>query len=240
MSEAGGRGRRPRTPAPAAAADPRPRGGRGRRPGGEDTRARILEAARQAFAERGYDGATVRDVAGRAGVDPALVHHYFGTKQRLFVAAMEFPVDVGAIVPVLLADGHAGVGERFVRFVVELWDRPDVRPTLAGVVRSAATDEVAASMMRGVLTDGPLRALAIAIDRPDSDVRVALAGTQLVGLVMARYVLRIEPLVSMTPAAIATFVGPAVERYLFGELGRGGGDGPPRRLEDAAAGVPGG
>jgi AcrR family transcriptional regulator len=189
---------------------------RGRRPGGEDTRARIVEAARAAFGERGYDGASVRDVATRAGVDPALVHHYFGTKQRLFVAAMEFPVDVVTVVPRLLADGEEGVGERFVRFVVEQWDRPDVHPTLLGVVRSAATDPVAAGMLRSLLTEGPLRARGGAIHEGDADARVALAGSQLVGLAMARYVVRLEPLASMTPEEVAADVGPVVERYLYG------------------------
>jgi AcrR family transcriptional regulator len=161
----------------------------------------------------------MRDVAARAGVDPALVHHYFGTKQRLFIAATEFPVDVAEVVPRLLAGGHAGLGERFVRFVVELWDRPDVRPLLLGVVRSATTDEVAAGMMRRLLAEGPFLALATAIDRPDASLRATLAGSQLIGVVMARYIVGVEPLASMSPGAIATAVGPTIERYLFGDIG---------------------
>ncbi|HEU0245160.1 MAG TPA: TetR family transcriptional regulator [Candidatus Limnocylindrales bacterium] len=191
------------------------RGGRGRRPGAGDTRARILDAARAAFGERGFEGASVRDIAARAGVDPALVHHYFGTKQRLFIAAMRFPVDVNEVVPRLLAGGGPGVGERFVRFVVELWDRPEIRPMLLGVVRSASTDEVAAAMMREVLAEGPLLALAAAVPGEDARTRAALAGSQLIGLVLARYIIRVEPLASMTPDEIAAAIGPAVERYLF-------------------------
>lgn len=201
------------------ALDGPPRSTRGRRPGGEDTRARILDAARAAFGERGYEGAAMREVAARAGVDAALVHHYFGTKQRLFVAAMEFPVDVATVVPRLLAGGEAGVGERFVRFVVGLWDRPEVQPMLLGVVRSATTDPVAADMLRGLLTEGPLQALATALDRPDADARVALAGSQLVGLAMARYVVHLEPLASMRADEVAAAVGPVVEWYLYGERG---------------------
>ncbi len=206
-----------RTPGPAAS-PPAGRGRTGRRPGGEDTRGRILEAARGAFGERGYDGATVRDVAARAGVDPALVHHYFGTKQRLFVAASEFPVDVAEVVPRLLAGGRAGLGERFVRFVVGLWDSPEVRPLLLGVVRSATTDEVAAGMMRRLLAEGPFLALATAIDRPDATTRATLAGSQLIGIVMARYIVGVEPLASMSADAIAAAVGPTIDRYLFGDL----------------------
>lgn len=200
----------------AAAARPRRTG---RRPGRGDTRGRILDAARGAFGERGYDGATVREIAAKAGVDPALVHHYFGTKQRLFIAASEFPVDVAEVVPRLLAGGRDGLGERFVRFVVEVWDRPDVRPLLLGVVRSASTDEIAAGMMRTLLAEGPFLALAKAIDRPDATARASLAGSQLIGLVMARYIVKVESLASMSTGAIAAAVGPTIERYLYGDLG---------------------
>ena len=191
----------------------------GRRPGSEDTRGRILVAARKAFGERGYDGATVRDVAARASVDPALVHHYFGTKQQLFLAASEFPVDVAEVVPRLLAGPRDGMGERFVRFVVELWDRPEVQPLLMGIVRSASTDKVAAGMMRRLLAEGPFLALARAIDLPDARLRATLAGTQLMGLVLARYVILVEPLATMTPAELATMLGPTMDRYLAGDLG---------------------
>jgi AcrR family transcriptional regulator len=198
----------------------------GRRPGAGDTRGRILRAARTAFGERGYEGATIRDVAARAGVDPALVHHYFGTKQQLFIAASEFPVDVAEVVPRLLAGPREGLGERFVRYVVDMWDRPEVRPLLMGIVRSASTDPVAAGMMRRLLAEGPFLALARAIDLPDAPLRATLAGTQLIGLVMARYVLLVEPLATMTPAALGTMVGPTIERYLAGELDGQGGQPP--------------
>lgn len=191
----------------------------GRRPGSADTRGRILAAARAAFGERGYDGATVRDVAARASVDPALVHHYFGTKQQLFLAASEFPVDVAEVVPRLLAGSRDGMGERFVRFVVELWDRPEVQPLLMGIVRSASTDKVAAGMMRRLLAEGPFLALARAIDLPDARLRATLAGTQLMGLVLARYVILVEPLATMTPAELAAMLGPTMDRYLAGDLG---------------------
>lgn len=209
----------------------RTRGRTGRRPGSEDTRGRILAAARTAFGERGYEGATVRDVAARAGVDAALVHHYFGTKQQLFLTASEFPVDVAEVVPRLLAGPRAGLGERFVQFVVELWDRPEVRPLLMGIVRSASTDPVAAGMMRRLLAEGPFLALARAIDLPDAPLRATLAGTQLIGLIMARYVVLVEPIATMTPTELAAVVGPTIERYLAGELvgPRGPAAAPPAR-----------
>lgn len=202
----------------------------GRRPGSADTRGRILAAARAAFGERGYDGATVRDVAARASVDPALVHHYFGTKQQLFLAASEFPVDVAEVVPRLLAGPRDGMGERFVRFVVELWDRPEVQPLLMGIVRSASTDKVAAGMMRRLLAEGPFLALARAIDLPDARLRATLAGTQLMGLVLARYVILVEPLATMTPAELATMLGPTMDRYLAGDLGLVAGSAAPKTV----------
>ncbi len=190
----------------------------GRRPGAEDTRGRILDAARAAFGERGFDGATIRDIAARAGVDAALVHHYFGTKQQLFVAAMEMPVDFATAVPALLNGPEDRLGERFVAFVLGLWERPEVRPLLQGVIRSASTDPVAAAMLRRLLAEGPLLALTTVLDRPDAAVRASLAGSQLIGLAFARLVVGVEPLASMDRDAVARAVGPSIQRYLTGDL----------------------
>jgi AcrR family transcriptional regulator len=192
----------------------------GRRPGSADTRGRILDAARHAFGERGFEQTSIRQVAADAGVDPALVHHYFGSKQRLFISAMDFPVDPAAVIPALIAGGPRDrVGERFAAFVIGLWDRPDVRPLVTGVVRSAATDPVAAGMARRLLTEGPLLALASAIDRPDAALRATLAGAQLMGVVMARYVVQVEPVASMAPDALAALIGPSIQHFLAGDLG---------------------
>lgn len=191
----------------------------GRRPGSADTRGRILEAARAAFADLGFEGATVRRIAARAGVDPALVHHYFGSKQRLFVAAMEFPVDVGATFAALAAGPRETIGERIVRTFVDVWDRPEVRPTVLGLVRSATTDPVAAAMFRRLLAEGPLLALASAVEAPDAGLRATLVGTQLIGIAMARYVARLEPIASLGPDELATAIGPTLTRYLLGDLG---------------------
>jgi AcrR family transcriptional regulator len=190
----------------------------GRRPGSADTRGRILGAAREAFAERGYQGTSVRGVAASAGVDAALVHHYFGTKQRLFVAASEFPVDPAEMVPRMLAGPREQMGERVVRTVVGLWDRPEMRPMLLGIVRSATTDPVAAGMARRMLAEGPFLALARAVDLPDAETRATLAGTQLIGLAISRYVIGLEPIASMSPDDLAAAVGPTIGRYLAGDV----------------------
>ena len=206
--------------APRDAAAPVRRTGRrtGRRPGTGDTRGRILRAAREAFGERGYEGTSVRGIAARAGVDAALVHHYFGSKQQLFLAASEFPVDPAELVPRMLAGPREQMGERVVRTVVALWDRPEVRPLLLGIVRSATTDPVAAGMARRMLAEGPFLALARAVDLPDAEIRATLAGTQLIGLAISRYVIGLEPIASMSADELAAAVGPTIGRYLAGDV----------------------
>jgi AcrR family transcriptional regulator len=170
------------------------------------------------FGERGFDGTTIRGVAAAAGVDPALVHHYFGSKQRLFVAAMEIPVDFDAAVSTVLAGPRGELGERFVLLVLHLWEAPSMRGLMLGLVRSAASDAVAARMLREVLAEGPFLALARAIDLPDASLRATLVGTQIVGLAMARHVVCVEPIASAQPAMLARAVGPTIQRYLTGDL----------------------
>jgi AcrR family transcriptional regulator len=190
----------------------------GRRPGASDTRSRVLLAARTTFGERGFEAATIRDIALRAGVDPALVHHYFGSKQQLFVAAMELPFDPALMVGRILVGPRDELGDRFVRFILELWETPAVRSLLLGVVRSASTDPVAAGMLRQLLAEGPFLALARAIDRPDAALRATLAGSQLIGLAIARYVVAVEPLASVSTETLVRALGPTVQRYLAGDL----------------------
>jgi AcrR family transcriptional regulator len=204
----------------AAGAPPGRRTGQrtGRRPGSEDTRGRILGVAREAFGERGYDATSIRGVAASAGVDAALVHHYFGSKQQLFLAASEFPVDPAEMVPRMLAGPREQMGERVVRTVVGLWDRAEVRPMLLGIVRSATTDPVAAGMARRMLAEGPFLALARALDLPDAETRATLAGTQLIGLAISRYVIELEPIASMSPDDLAAAIGPTIGRYLAGDV----------------------
>ena len=210
MSLGGASGRRPgRRPG-------RPRGAAARGPA---TRDRIVGAARAAFAEHGFDGATVRTIATHAGVDPALVHHYFGTKQRLFMAAMQFPVDVAQVFPAITPGPRDEIGERLIRHLVEIWDQPEVLSVIMGIVRSAATDDAAAGMLRSFLIDGPLAVVGGALQVPDGPLRATLAGTQLVGLVLARYVIRVEPVASLSGDRLAALVGPSITRYLTGDLG---------------------
>lgn len=187
---------------------------RGRPTGGTDARAQILAAAGTAFAERGYDGATVRAIAAAAGVDPALVHHYFGSKERLFVEVVQFPVAPAELLPEVLAGGPDQLGERIARTFLALGDDPHTRDALVAMVRSAVTSPATAAMLREFISRGPLSTIAATLDGPDARLRVELAMAQVIGMVVSRYVLRLEPLASATADQVVAYLAPTVQRYL--------------------------
>ncbi len=186
-----------------------------------------MRAARRRFTERGYDQASLREIAADAGVDPALVHHYFRSKEGLFLAAMRLP-DLQTALEQALAP-EAGpvkpgrIGERILRMLSMLWTDPELPRTLAGLVRTAATNEQGAAMLREFLGHVVLSRLAAASPGDDADLRVALVGSQIFGLLMARVVLRLEPLASMPVDDLVRAVGPNLQRYLTGDI-RGRGD----------------
>ena len=217
---------------------PRRPGRTGRRSGDSGTREAILAAARQQFAGHGYDKATIRGIAADAGVDPALVHHYYGSKERLFAAAMRIPVIpsevIGAVIaPAGRGDGErpgtagpapgADLGERLVRTAVGVWDSAEVRGPFLGLLRSAVTNEKAAAMLREFVASTILGTVAGAAPErdahgPDARYRASLAATQMVGLAMVRYVLRLDPVASASAGELAAAIGPTLQRYLTGEL----------------------
>lgn len=186
----------------------------GRRPGDSGTRDAILDAARGGFARAGYDATTIRGVAREAGVDPALVHHFFGSKEAMFAAAMALPLDPAVVVPQLLAGGTDGLGERVVRLFLGLWDAPATRTPLLGLLRSAMANEQAATMLREFLTSALLGRVAAALDLPDATLRANLVGTQMVGLAVLRYAVKVEPLASADHDTLAAAIGPTIQRYL--------------------------
>jgi AcrR family transcriptional regulator len=190
----------------------------GRRPGVSGTREAILDAARRAFAEQGYQQATIRGVADLAGVDPALVHHYFGTKQDLFVAAVELPVNPVEQLMAVLADEPDRIGQRIVEVFLSIWDHAADRSPLLALIRSAVGDERAAAVLREFITEEVLGQLARRLGSPDARLRATLVGSQLIGLAMARYIVRVEPLASAPAAELAAAVGPTVQRYLTGDV----------------------
>ena len=190
----------------------------GRRPGTSKTREAILDAARAGFADQGFNATSVRAIAARAGVDPALVHHYFGTKDELFAAAMELPVDPAAVLPALIEPGLDGLGERLVRFFLSVWDQPAPRARIQGVLRSALTHEAAAALLRDFVSRQILGRVAAAVDKPDAELRASLVGSQLVGLGLLRYLVGVEPLASADGETVVAAVAPTVQRYLTGDL----------------------
>ena len=190
---------------------------RGRRPGAPDTRAAILEAARELFATNGFAGTSVRGVAAAAGVDASLVHHYFGGKDDLFIAALELPLDPRVAVLPVVEGGIDGAGERLVRLLVSVWDDEATRtPLLAlvrGILEPGGAQLVQDGFLRMVL--GPVGA-ALGVDEPER--RLPLVASQLVGVVVLRYLVGVEPLASMPADDLAAIYGPTLQRYLTGPL----------------------
>ncbi|MFF4566090.1 TetR family transcriptional regulator [Streptomyces sp. NPDC001435] len=190
---------------------------RGRPPRTEsaDTRDRILAAAREEFSERGYEKTSVRGIAKAAGVDSALVHHYFGTKEQMFEAAIEVAFAPALNAPNAVADGPLDeVGERLTRFVFGVWENPTTRAPLLAIVRSAVNNETAAAVFRHLVASQLLRRIASQLKLPDAELRAELAAAQLVGCAMLRYVIKVEPLASADLEQIVARVAPVVQGHL--------------------------
>jgi AcrR family transcriptional regulator len=192
--------------------------GRGRRPGGPDTRGQILTAARESFAQRGFSGTTIRGVAAGAGVDPALVHHYFGSKDDLFLAALEIPMDPRLVVPEAFAEGVDGAGERLLRTFLRVWDDPETRLPLVALVRTSLVSEAPETLLGQGMLRMVLAPLREHLRAEEAERRVQLVISQLSGLVLTRYLLALEPLASMPAEEVVAWVAPTVQRYLDGPL----------------------
>ena len=191
------------------------RRGRPAGPASGDTRERILAAAREEFSARGYDRTSVRSIGKAAGVDPALVHHYFGTKEQVFAAAIEMSFAPAQDMPSALAGGGPeGMGERVARFMLRIWENPVTREPLLAVVRSAVTNDTAAAVFRSLVSRTVLARVAGELDVPDPEYRVQLAAAQLVGIIMLRHVVKVEPIASADPERLVAMVAPTLQRYL--------------------------
>jgi AcrR family transcriptional regulator len=200
----------------------------GRRPGAGQTRSKILAAARSHFARKGFEAGTIRAIAAEAGVDPALVLHFFGSKDGLFRASVDFPVDPGEFLPRLLAPGRDGLGERLIIFFVETWDAPAGRPLLA-LIRSVVASRDAAALMREFVSRELLGRIVTALDADQPELRAGLVATTLVGTAMLRYVIELEPLASGSPEELAAWLGPTLQGYLTAPLPHLGRRRPRRR-----------
>ncbi len=184
----------------------------GRRPGAGGTREKILAAARTQFGRHGFESATIRGIASAARVDPKLVLHYFESKEGVFGAAMEFPFDPAAAIPALLEPGLEGLGTRLARFFLEIWDSPEGARAHA-LVRSVVASKTAAALMRDFVSREILARVAQALELDHPQVRASLAASQLIGVAMLRYVVKVEPLASAPSDRLAAWIGPTLQRY---------------------------
>ncbi|OLF12546.1 TetR/AcrR family transcriptional regulator [Actinophytocola xanthii] len=187
----------------------------GRWRSGAESRQRILETARALFRQHGFGGTTVRAVATEAGVDPAMVFYFFGTKQGLFSAALEMPPHVPPAIEAVFEGGLAGVGERLVRTLVENMDRSDRSP-LATLTRSAPTHDQSQALLREFIAREITARLTALLDTPDAEVRAGMVNVQLLGLTVARYIVRIEPIASAPVEELVARFGPVVQHCLTG------------------------
>lgn len=190
---------------------------RGRRPGSPDTRAAILSAARERFAAAGFGGTTIRAIAADAGVDAALVHHYFGSKDDLFLAALELPVDPRELLTSATLGPAEQAAEPLLRTFLSVWDDPVLQPGLLATIRRVLEPGGDKLIREGFL---PVVIVPmgerLGVERPD--LRMPLVASQVIGLIIARYVLRIEPIASLGTDELVGIYGPVIQRYLTGDL----------------------
>jgi len=190
----------------------------GRRPGISGSREAILRAARLKFAEYGYERATVRAIAREAGVDTALIHHFFGSKEGVFAAAAQEALRPRELMPMLLAGDLATIGRRLLATFLELWESAEQREPLIAVIRSAVSHETAATILREFVSTEVLGPLARALNTSQPALRSTLVGSQLVGLIMVRYIVRVEPLASLDRHTLTAVYAPVLQGYLTGDL----------------------
>jgi AcrR family transcriptional regulator len=190
----------------------------GRPAGTSDTRERILASARELFAQNGIDKTSIRAVAAAAGVDPALVHHYYGTKQQLFAAAIHVPIDPMEVLGPLRDTPVERLGYTLPAVVLPLWDSEIGKGLIATIRSLLAGSEV--SLLRFFLQEVITAEVGARVDNPPGTglIRAQFAASQLVGVVMARYILELEPFKSLPVEQIVETIGPNLQRYLTGDL----------------------
>lgn len=190
----------------------------GRPPGSSGTRESILASARELFVRNGIDKTSIRAIAAAAGVDSALVHHYFGTKQQLFAAAIQIPVDPAVVLGPVHDTPIEELGVALPSILLPFWDS-ELGAGLIATLRSLlGGSEV--SLVRSFLQEMITAEVAPRVDNPPGTgrIRMQFVASQLLGVVMARYIIRLEPFASLPPEVIARTIGPNLQRYLTGEL----------------------
>lgn len=190
----------------------------GRRPGSSGTREAIAAAAREQFATVGFDRATIRSIALRAGVDPALVMHFYGNKRQLFVSVLDLPVNLGRQLPAVLEGDRASVGARLADFVAGVLGDPATVERVEAMVRAAASEPRAAEVLRELITTHMMTPIAENLDMDDAALRANLVGSTVAGMVMARRIIGVEPLASLETEDLAAVLAPVLQHYLVGPL----------------------
>ncbi|WP_231748763.1 TetR family transcriptional regulator [Mycobacterium sp. M26] len=190
----------------------------GRPPGNSDTRERILANAREMFARNGIDKTSIRAIAAAAGVDSALVHHYFGTKQQLFAAAIRMPIDPTVIIDRMRQTPVEELGHTLPAMLVALWDS-EMGAALVATMRSILGG-ADVSLIRTFIEDIITAEIAPRVDSPPGtgQLRVQFVASQMLGVAIARYIVGVEPFASLPPDQIAEVLGPTLQRYLTGDL----------------------
>ncbi|CAI9388246.1 TetR family transcriptional regulator [Microbacterium sp. T2.11-28] len=187
---------------------------RGRPRGGSDARNRILAAATEEFSENGYDGATMRAIATRAGVDSALVHHYFGTKADLFTEIVGAPIRPDLDIPTLLAGDRARLGEAIVRYILVRFEQPEVRRRGVLLLRNAIGNRLATPLLAAFLSRELLGRITAELGGADAELRASLAASQVAGMLVARYILKLPGIAAASTDELVGWVGPTIQRYL--------------------------
>jgi AcrR family transcriptional regulator len=180
----------------------------------------VLSAAREQFSRKGYDAATVRAIAAEAGVDPSMINHHFGTKEQLFMAALESPVDPKDHIAAVLRGPREGVGERLVMRVLTVWDSPAGAAGVA-VLRTAMQHEWSAALVREFILNRAINPLlaGLGVSAEEASWRGNLVASQISGLILTRYLIKLEPIASTPHAVVARALGPTIQRYLTGAVG---------------------
>jgi AcrR family transcriptional regulator len=186
----------------------------GRPRGKTDTRNVILATARHMFADAGFDKTSVRELAAAAGVDPAMIRHYFGSKAELFRATMGWPFEPDELAARILGGEPREIGERLTRFFFEVWEQPDSRAPLLAILRGAATHEESATLVRQFIQGQLYSRMAAGLPRPDAELRIDLAMSQLLGIAYLRHILKVEPIASAPLEELIRRVAPVISAHL--------------------------
>jgi AcrR family transcriptional regulator len=201
---------------------------RGPRPGGEDTREALVVAAREEFAEKGFAAATVRSIGARAGVDPAMISHYFGGKAGLFREITHIPLDPASGLDLVLAGPRDQLGLRLATHILGIWEQQEFREPVLALVRSALSEPGSERALREYFESQLLPRVAAVVRGPDPQRQAALAAAHVVGVVLGRHVLGLGVLAAPPIDELARQIAPAVQEYLDGHRWPGGAPGGSR------------